>query len=920
MRSFLHCLVLVGLVALVACSGDSPKAPPVPTVVPDTWTITALSVTDPNPYVNTSVGITATVTKNGEPAPDGTIVEFVATGGIFLSSSGVEASVATDGGDATAIFGATSAGTYTIQAQVRGVMRQTQVVYRDHNTSDALQIWSVNPSSGSYAGGEMVVLTGKGIRAPAEVYFTVQGTEYQAIVDDVVGSMPLSSAGTITIRTPEPTAATTTQSSPANVRVRVKVGLPDYTDDLHQRTLPSAFTYLGYVEPPPGEIPTPVIFGVEPYYGRSRGGELVTILGAGFVYDDEGLKVRGATKELQRNFSNVYFTFRGQQLLAQVERYSANQIEVITPRFSLTPLAADEDAGILLTRGDGDVQRDNLFIVLADIAQPEITGISPTAGPLDGGTVVTINGHGFEVPVQVLFGTLEATGVQVIDDPSVNDNDVITCVTPDYSQQAVTPPFATNVTVTNLSTGNSATSSQTFTFGDGLYVGQASPTQGQIGDLLTLFGAGFEDPLTVWFRAGGAEIEFEVISITGTSITLRSPPELAPTCDDRSGDFRVVLTDGNREATGGNYTLLGSNPTVTSVDPIFVYEFAGGNGVDPSEIDIYGVRFADNLLVRIDDYTIDPTNVTVETPEHIHVSGIPAPNTFNLTFETTACTTPGGLPGQKNVPTPVDVTVRNLPLGCQDTLLQTLVYVPEDQSCVVAPNLQWNLGGTTEPVDFETTDAGFCSPGVPLILTNNGGGDLDISSLNLQGRFSFSSVYGPTLLQNAGPITIPAYGSNSSLSVYFCPDIDNNSLYTGALIMLSNDPGSPEIIGLQGQEQAPPAIATSPVGDGGTWTFPDTPQGTTPPDCPVQTLTVVNTGVGVLTLGALSSSDAQFVVVNPWTPGVNTLVTDQEWLLDIRFCPDNSGTGLRTATLTIGHDAPNAPNPITITMEGNANP
>ena len=49
------------------------------------------------------------------------------------------------------------------------------------------------------------------------------------------------------------------------------------------------------------------------------------------------------TKEIVKNFDEVYFTFNGQELLAQVERYSANQIEVITPRFSLTPLTADQN-------------------------------------------------------------------------------------------------------------------------------------------------------------------------------------------------------------------------------------------------------------------------------------------------------------------------------------------------------------------------------------------------------------------------------------------------------------------------------------------------------------------------------------------------------------------------------------------------
>ena len=198
---------------------------------------------------------------------------------------------------------------------------------------------------------------------------------------------------------------------------------------------------------------------------------------------------------------------------------------------------------------------------------------------MDGGTIVTITGHGFEIPVQVLFGSWEATGCQVIDDQSLADNDIITCETPDLSQQGQTPPFAVNITVTNLQTGNTTTSGQTFTFGETLYVGQANPTEGQIGDLLTLYGAGFEDPLTVWFTNN---IEFDVIAVTGTELTLRSPTSLAPTCSDRSGNFRVVLNESNREASGGNYTLLGSNPTVTSVDPIFVEETDFGNGVVPA--------------------------------------------------------------------------------------------------------------------------------------------------------------------------------------------------------------------------------------------------------------------------------------------------------------------------------------------------
>jgi hypothetical protein len=816
MKSFLNCIVLAGLVVLAACSGDSPRAPAVPTVVPDVWNITALVPSDSGPFVNVPISVTATVAKNGQPAPDGTTVEFLASGGVFASSAGVEASVATDGGEATVLFGATAAGAYVIQARVHAATRQTQVVYREHTVSNALQIWSVNPSEGSYDGGETVVLTGKGIQAPVEVFFNVQGTEYQAIVDQVVPSVPLSNAGTITLRTPEPTAANRDSNSTANIRTVVAVG----TADEQQQTLPSAFTFVSDSI----ILGNPVIFGVQPYFGRSRGGETVTILGHDFAVE--------MTKELVKNFDEVYFRFRGQLILAQVERWSANQIEVVTPRFSLTPLSQNENAGVVLTRtgGASDVEKSDIFIVLADIAQPVITGVSPTAGPIDGGTVVTLMGHGFEVPIQVLFGTLEATDIQVFNDTTINDNDQITCRTPDYSQHGVVPPYTTTVKVTNLATGNNATAAQTFTFGDTLYVSQASPTEGQIGDLLVLYGAGFEDPLTVWFQAGGQNIEFDVLAVTGTELTLRSPPDLAPTCDDRSGGFRVVLTDGNREATGGNYTLKGSNPTITGVDPIFVNSTSNGSGVTPADIDIYGVRFADELLVLVGSYTINPADVTVETSEHIYVEQIPAPNDFGLVFSTTPCTTGTGGPGIKQVPTPVDVTVRNLPLGCQDTLVQGLVYVPEDQTCRAAPDL------SVAPLVFPATESPGPSTAQTIVVSNNGEGDLVISSFNLGGSFYFNAGCSN---QAAPGFTVPAFTPGvPGPDVYFCPGSNDGQTYAGQLIVQSNDPFSPEQVPLSAQE-AFPILGVSLANLTFNGPYPET-----------QTFDVTNTGSGDLTYTA----------------------------------------------------------------------
>ena len=831
---------------------------------------------------------------NGAPAPDGTQVEFLRNAGTFLPDNGTnEATVLTTGGQASITFGATEAGGYVVQARVKTSTSQITIIYRNPDTTGALQIYSINPAVGSYAGGETVVLTGKGIATPVEVFFTVQGLQYQAIVDQVVPSIPAESAGTITIRSPLPTAADPNQTSTADVRVGVRVG----SSDEQSQTYPAAFTYISDSV----IIGDPVIFGVEPYYGRSQGGETVTILGLNFAVD--------VTKELVKAFDEVYFIFEGQQLLAQVERWSANQIEVITPRFSLTPLTEDKNAGVLLTRTDGgdNVQKNDIFIVQTDIAEPEITGISPTAGPLDGGTIVTIIGHGFEIPVQVLFGNFEATDIQVFNDQSLGDNDLITCRSPDYSQQGETPPYSVEITVTNLATGNTTTSPQNFTYGDILYISQANPTEGQIGDLLTLYGAGFEDPLTVWFSGN---IEFDVLAVTGTELTLRSPTSLAPTCADRTGNFRVVLNESNREATGGNYTLLGSNPTVTSVDPIFVDEVDNGNGVVPDDIDIYGVRFADEVLVLINNFTMNPDQVTVISSEHIEVSGIPAPNDFGLVFSTTSCTTGTGLQGIREVPTAVNVTVRNLPVGCENTLNQTLIYVPQDQTCVVAPVMNVNV--PTE-ADFGIVSAGTCSLAQSLTISNNGAGTLEIQTLFLQGRFFFQAGFS----QDAGPLTLPPFTSNNSLNLYFCPDVANGEQYLGNLVITSNNPGSPNPYPLRGTEGTPaPEIATSPAGDGDTWdAFADTAN----PNCsPTQALTISNNGTADLTLQSVTSSDdVQFHITNP--PGANyVLAPTESYGLQVEFCPDNSGPGPRSGTLTIDHDATNAADPIVINFAGNA--
>jgi hypothetical protein len=666
MKKIITSIALLGLAVLTSCSGDSPRAQAVPTVVPDTYAITSLTPSSSSPLVNNAIQIDAVVTQNGSSAADGTTVEFTGSGLLcndgsgnlcagFGSGAGDSASVSTQGGVASAFFQAIEAGTYTIQAQVQGSTRQVSVTYRNPSTDNTLEVFQpLVPNIGSYDGGETVVINGKGIVAPAEVNFIVQGVSYPAPVQQVSGSK--AGTGSITVLSPYiGSAEVRAEDREADVQVTVALG----SSDQQQVVAPRAFTYLASAT----GVSSPQIFGVVPDTGRSSGGETVTVLGRNFV--------PGATTV--RFYGPGFDVFSPSVTVAP----DGLQMDVVTPRFSLTPLDQTLVASIDVNTPAGTFTLNNAFLVLADEPQPVIASFSPIAGPIDGGTVVTIFGSGFDVPVQVTFGALAATDVNVFDDQSIADNDRITCVAPDYSQQGQTPPVGVNLTVTNMETGKFA-SRGTFTYGELLYVTGNSPAEGRPGELVVIYGSGFEDPLQVFFTAD--DIALEVIDVSGTQILVKFPEELDGECSDVRGEFRVELLESQRNAQGGDFTLLGNQPRITHVEPVFV------DGDE--DIVIFGAHFADDVIVTIAGVTIPSSDVTVVSPTQIEVENIPTPQgnigiaDFVLEWQQTECVT-GGIQGLRNTDTPVEVTVTNFPGSCDDSLTGGLIYQPLDTTCVV---------------------------------------------------------------------------------------------------------------------------------------------------------------------------------------------------------------------------------------------
>jgi hypothetical protein len=413
------------------------------------------------------------------------------------------------------------------------------------------------------------------------------------------------------------------------------------------------------------------------------------------------------------------------------------QIQIETPQFSTLPLEEDRVQDVNVSTIDGTTMLEDGFLVLADNPTPVITSVSPISGPLDGGTLVTIFGRGFQVPMQVTFGDLSATDVNVFNDTTPADNDRITCVVPDYSQQGDTPPVAVDVTVTNMTSGNLDTLAGGYTYGDALYISGNTPTSGKAGDLVIIYGSGFEDPLQVFLVVvgsggdddGGGDSQsvapVEVVSVSGTELVVRIPDLWDSVCDFLDFEFKVVLLE--REDTfaqGGTFKLFGNQPWVFSVDPVI---FQVDNLVDlnliPDDIRITGQFFNDNLLVTVGSYVVPSSDTDVLSDTTIEVFDLPDLNDLGVVFSTSSCVIPPDIPGQQLTSTSINVTVRNFPGACSNTLQSAMVVEPPSTSCDPTPaNIITSPQGTWQ---FPDTPSGGDSAIQALLVFNAGGEDAE---------------------------------------------------------------------------------------------------------------------------------------------------------------------------------------------------
>ncbi len=334
----------------------------------------------------------------------------------------------------------------------------------------------------------------------------------------------------------------------------------------------------------------PLISGVTPAYGQRTGGTAVTITGAGFLGS-------GLTTPVVKFDDST----------AVCSAWTNNTINCLTPT---------ESAGtVVVTVTNADGQVGTLYPAFTFLDAPTVTGVSPNAGTVSGGTVVTITGTNFFSGATVTVGGVACTSRTVLSSTSIS------CAVPAGAAGAKT------VSVTNVD-GQAGSLASAFTHQNAPTVTSVSPASGPPvgGYTIAITGTGFVTGATVRVRSGGMSyLCTSVTVVSSTSITCVTPAASA-------GYYDLVVTNADTQVgTLTNGFRYRTAPTISSISS------SGGPLAGGQTFTVFGAGFESGDTVSIGGVNCTTTTFSGSTQLQC-TTGAHSANTYSLSVTAGAST------------------------------------------------------------------------------------------------------------------------------------------------------------------------------------------------------------------------------------------------------------------------------------------
>jgi hypothetical protein len=541
-------------------------------------------------------------------------------------------------------------------------------------SAQAPTIATINPSSGPDTGGTVVTITGTNFEQAGGVsvvtFGGTPGTDLDVISDtELEVTTPAGTAGDVDV-------VVTNGDGPA--------------------TEVDGFTYLA----------VPTITNIAPSMGPLAAGTLVTITGTNF--------------QAAGNVNSVTFGGDGGTGLNIL---SDTELEINAP--AGTAGAVD----VVVTNGDGSGTATNGYTY---VAAPTIATITPSAGPVAGGTSVTITGTNFVGVTAVNFDGNPGTSL------TVNSPTELTIETPAGTAGAV------NVQV--VAAGGSVTETGGFTYAAAPTITNINPASGFVagGTVVTITGTNFIGVTAVNFDGN-----------PGTSLNVNSDTELTiETPAGAAGDVnvQVVAAGGSvTETDGFEYIAPANSPPVINVTQ-------DGNAVTSgTPINVINGTTLASLLMVVTVTDVDNDNLTLTAAITGVAAGLvqaewedgPTAGT-DITLNLNAATGTFNTNGTVTVTLTADDNVNPVV-----TFIVQFEVVAAPTITVTAPNggetwligqqatVTWNSAGVTGNVDIQLSLDGGANFTVNLAMNTANDGTENITvpaNATLQARVRVRSV------------------------------------------------------------------------------------------------------------------------------------------------------------------------------------